>query len=155
MLPSIFGENLFDDFFTPYWDDPFVPEMNQTLAVRSPFGKHVRGLMKTDVKETDKNYELAVDLPGFKKEDVKVDLKDGYLTIQACKSHENGEKDKDGHYIRQERYTGSCARSFYVGDEVKPEEVNAKFEDGILKIELPRGEAKKLPEDNQHLIEIK
>lgn len=155
MLPSIFGENLFDDFFTPYWDDPFDRETNRALAVRSPFGKRAKALMKTDVKETDNSYVLAVDLPGFKKEDVKVNLKDGCLTIQASRSHQNDQKDNEGRYIRQERYTGSCARSFYVGDELKPENVSAKFEDGILKIELPRSDAKNLPENQQRLIEIK
>lgn len=156
MMPSFFGENLFDDFFAPYWDDPFDRELNHALAVRNPIGKHARNLMKTDVKETNNSYELAVDLPGFKKEDVKVDLKDGFLTIQASMNHEDNEKDKEGRFIRQERYTGSCARSFYIGDEVKPEDVTAKFEDGILKLSLPRQDAKKLPEEAQkRLIEVK
>ncbi|MCH3972611.1 MAG: Hsp20/alpha crystallin family protein [Oscillospiraceae bacterium] len=154
MMPSIFGESLFDDFFAPDWVDNFGREMNRALAAQNPMGKHARNVMKTDVKQTDSSYELAVDLPGFKKDDVKVELKDGYLLIQAAKSHENDQKDQKGNYIRQERYTGSCARSFYVGDDMKPEDVNAKFEDGILKISLPRKDTKKLPESNPNLISI-
>ena len=120
MLPSIFGENLFDDFF----DDRFgmFPMWN---TGRDPlYGKHAKNLMKTDVRETENTYEVDVDLPGFKKDEITVDLKDGYLTISAAKGLDKDEKDKEGRYIRQERYAGSCSRSFYVGD-VKPEDVSA------------------------------
>ena len=155
MMPDFFGENLFDDLFTPYWDEDFDRSMNRELAMRNPLGKRARNLMKTDVRETENSYQLAVDLPGFRKEDVKVQLKDGFLTIEAVKNTDNSEKDKDGRFIRQERFTGSCTRSFYVGDEVKPGEVNAKFEDGILKLELPRKDVKQLPENQERLIEVK
>ena len=139
MLPSIFGENLFDEFF----NDDF---MNFPVwGGRNPlYGKHAKNLMKTDVRETDGSYELDVDLPGFKKDEISVDLKDGYLTIQAAKGLDKDEQDKKGRYIRQERYAGTMSRSFYVGD-VEPDQVSAKYEDGILKISLPKQEKKELP----------
>ena len=139
MLPSIFGENLFDEFF----DDNFgmVPMWNG----RNPlYGKHAKNLMKTDVRETEDSYELDIDLPGFKKDEISVDLEDGYLTIRAAKGLDKDEKDKKGKYIRQERYAGACSRSFYVGD-VKPEDVSAKYEDGILKLSMPKQAKKELP----------
>ena len=119
MLPSIFGENLFDDWF----DESFgmLPEWGS----RNPlYGKHAKNLMKTDVRETEDSYELDIDLPGFKKDEINVDLKDGYLTISAAKGLDKDEKDKKGKYIRQERYAGACSRSFYVGD-VEPKDVSA------------------------------
>ena len=139
MLPSIFGENLFDEFF----NDDF---MNFPVwgGRSSLYGKHARNLMKTDVRETDGSYELDVDLPGFKKDELTVDLKDGYLTIAAAKGLDKDEQDKKGKYIRQERYAGAMSRSFYVGD-VEPDQVSAKYEDGILKISLPKQEKKELP----------
>ena len=139
MLPSIFGENLFDDFFR----DDFG--MFPSFAGRNPlYGKHAKNMMKTDVRETEDSYELDIDLPGFKKEDLTVDLKDGYLTIQAAKSLDRDNQDKNGKYIRQERYAGAMSRSFYVGD-IQPEQISAKYEDGILKISLPKQEKKELP----------
>ena len=142
MLPSIFGENLFDDFF----DDDFM--RFPAWGGRDPlYGKRAKNLMKTDVRETDKSYELDIDLPGFKKDEISVDLKEGYLTIQAAKGLDKDEKDKEGKYIRQERYAGACSRSFYVGD-VEPDQVTAKYEDGILKISLPKLEQQALPKSS-------
>ena len=139
MLPSIFGENLFDDFF----DDDFM--RFPVWGGRNPlYGKHAKNLMKTDVRETDSSYELDVDLPGFKKDEISVDLKDGYLTISAAKGLDKDEQDKKGKYIRQERYAGAMSRGFYVGD-VEPDQVSAKYEDGILKISLPKQAKKELP----------
>lgn len=138
MLPSIFGENLFDDFFS----DPFgmmIPQGRDPL-----YGKHAKNLMKTDVRETENSYELDVDLPGFKKDEVNVDLKDGYLTISAAKGVDKDEQDKAGKYIRQERYAGACSRTFYVGEEVEPEDVTAKFENGILQLSIPKAAKKQL-----------
>ena len=133
MLPSIFGENLFDDFF----DDNFG--MYPMWNGRNPlYGKHAKNLMKTDIRETEDSYELDVDLPGFKKDEVSIDLKDGYLTISAAKGLDKDEEDKKGKYIRQERYAGACSRSFYVGKGVEPEEIGAKFENGILEISVPK-----------------
>ena len=139
MLPSIFGENLFDDLFR----DDFA--MFPAWSGRDPlYGKHAKHMMKTDVRETEDTYEVDMDLPGFKKDEINVDLKNGYLTVSAAKGLDKDEKDKNGKYIRQERYTGAMSRSFYVGD-VAPEDVKAKFEDGILQISLPKAEKKALP----------
>ena len=141
MLPAIFGENLFDDFFA----DPF----GMMPAVRGGdplYGKHARNLMKTDVREKDNTYELDVDLPGFKKDEITVDLKDGYLTIGASKGLDKDQKDADGKYIRRERYAGVCSRSFYVGTAVRPEDIGAKYEDGILKLSVPKTVKRELPE---------
>ena len=147
MLPSIFGENLFDDFFA----DPFEMMVPQG---RSPlYGKHAKNLMKTNVRETEDSYELDIDLPGFKKEDVSVELKDGYLTIQASKSLDKDEQDKHGRYIRQERYSGSSSRSFYIGEGIKPEDVKGKFENGILQLSIPKEAQKQLPVKTTVMIE--
>ena len=141
MLPSIFGENLFDDFF----NDPFAMMMPQG---RDPlYGKHAKNLMKTDVRETADSYELHIDLPGFKKDEVNVELKNGYLTIQASKGLDKDESDKKGKYIRQERYAGACSRSFYVGEDVEAGEVAAKFENGILQLSIPKAAKKQLPKN--------
>ena len=146
MLPSIFGENLFDDFF----GDPFgmMPRGRDPL-----YGKHARNLMRTDVRETEDTYELDVDLPGFKKDEVTLELKNGVLTIQAVKGLDKDETDKKGKYIRQERYAGACSRSFYVGEHVEPEDIRAKCENGILQISLPKAAKKQLPKSNVIAIE--
>ena len=141
MLPSIFGENLFDDFFS----DPFgmmVPQGRDPL-----YGKHAKNLMKTDVREMEGTYELDVDLPGFTKDEVNVELKNGYLTIQASKGLDKEQSDKKGKYIRQERYAGACSRTFYVGEDVEPEDVTAKFENGILQLSIPKAAKKQLPKN--------
>ena len=140
MLPSIFGENLFDDMFRDFASfDPFS-------ASDALYGKHARALMKTDIRETDNSYELDIDLPGFKKDELQLHLQDGYLTISAAKGLDKDEKDKEGHYIRRERYAGQCSRSFYVGENITEEDVHAKFEDGILRLSIPKKDAPKLPE---------
>ena len=138
MLPSIFGENLFDEFFA----NPFGM-VNTAPAEEALYGKHSRNLMKTDVREMDNSYELDVDLPGFKKDEITVDLKNGYLTIGTSKGLDK--EEKDGKYIRRERYDGVCSRSFYVGTAVRPEEIGAKYEDGILKLSVPKAVKKELP----------
>ena len=137
MLPSIFGENLFDD-----WMDDF-PVRGFLEGEHNPlYGKHAKNLMKTDVKELEKGYEVAVDLPGFKKDDLHVELQNGYLTISASKSLNKDEKDQEGKYIRQERYAGSCSRSFYVGEGVEEKDIHAKFEDGTLRLAIPKKDPK-------------
>lgn len=139
MLPSIFGENLLDEFFDEPWE-------KSLFGTRNPlYGKHAKNLMKTDVKETGDHYEVDIDLPGFQKDEISVELQNGYLTIQAAKGLDKEEQDKKGKYIRQERYAGACSRSFYVGEDVEPEEVSAKFEDGILTISVPKAAKKQLP----------
>jgi HSP20 family molecular chaperone IbpA len=107
--------------------------------------------MRTDVKEDSKGFELDIDLPGFKKEDVKAQLKDGYLTISAENSQTNDEKDSDGKYIRRERFFGTCSRSFYVGDDITEEDIKAKFENGILKVSVPKKEAQPVEEKNKFI----
>ncbi|HIT61762.1 MAG TPA: Hsp20/alpha crystallin family protein [Candidatus Fimousia stercorigallinarum] len=138
LMPSIFGENLFDDFFNDF-----------ARPVR--FTNSTNYMMKTDVKETENGYELDIDLPGYKKEDIKAELKDGYMTISAQSSKNEDEKDKDGKYIRRERYYGNCSRTFYVGDDVTQEDIKAKFEDGILKIAVPKKEAKPQVEEKKFI----
>ena len=148
MMPSIFGENLFDEFFDA--DFPMIP----MRSIRNPlYGKNAKNLMKTDVRETDNTYELDVDLPGFKKDEVQLDLKDGYLTISAAKGLDKDQEDKKGKYIRQERYAGACSRSFFVGEEIEPRDVSAKFEDGILRVSLPKRVKKELPRNSTIAIE--
>ena len=146
-LPTVFGENLMDAF------DDFDLFRGFGNVDRALYGKHAQNVMKTDVKETDDGYEVDVDLPGCKKEDVQMDLNDGYLTIQAVRSHSNDEKDKKGRYLRRESFSGTCARSFYVGD-VKKEDIHAKFEDGVLHVELPAPQQTKALPENPNLIEI-
>ena len=150
MLPVLFGENLFDDFFNDDFDRRFWNEMRHTG--RELYGKHGKNLMKTDIRETDSTYELDVDLSGFAKDEVAVDLKDGYLTISAQKKAEKPEEKKEGKYIRQERYFGSCARSFYVGD-LKPEDVKCKFDSGVLQISVPKEAPKQIPASTRIAIE--
>ena len=110
-------------------------------------------MMKTDIREHDEGYELDIDLPGFKKDEIKVELDNGYLTISAAKGLNKDEKDKKGKYIRQERYTGAMQRSFYVGDALTQEDVKAKFENGILKLSLPKKDAKAIEEKKGIAIE--
>ena len=148
MMPSIFGENLFDEFFDD--DFPMIP----MRSIRNPlYGKNAKNLMKTDVRETDNTYELDIDLPGFKKDEVQLDLKDGYLTISAAKGLDKDQEDKKGKYIRQERYAGACSRSFFVGEGIEPRDVSAKFEDGILRVSLPKQVKKELPRTSTIAIE--
>ena len=136
LMPSIFGESLLDDWMDFPFEDEFFGRQNPL------YGKHAKNIMKTDVRETEDSYELDIDLPGFKKENINAELKDGYLTVTANKGLDKDEKDKEGKYIRQERYTGTCARTFYVGEGVTQEDIHAKFEDGILKLSVPKKDAK-------------
>ena len=144
MVPSIYGENMFDDFFD-----------NSFFGSHSPlFGKHARNLMKTDIRETEDamSYRFAVELPGFKKEDIHLDMQDGYLTIRAEKGLDKDEEDQAGRILRQERYAGSCSRSFYVGD-IKPEDVKARYESGVLSILIPKENPQKLSSSSSIAIE--
>ena len=141
LMPSIFGENLFDDWFS-------FPDFDKKY-----YGKNTDQVMKTDIKEKDKEYEVDIELPGYKKEDVKAELKDGYLTISAAKNVSTEDKKEDGKYIRKERFSGNVSRSFYVGEDMTQEDIHAKFEDGILKLTVPKKEAKKV-EDKKSYITI-
>ena len=151
-MPTVFHENLFDDLFDPFWNEGAL-ERAMNREARDTFGKRGANMMKTDVKQTDNGYEVDVDLPGCKKEDVQMDLSDGYLTIQAVRSHSNDEKDNKGRYVRRETFSGSCARSFYVGEDVEPQDVKAKYENGVLKLFVPKAEVKQVPAQTAIAIE--
>ena len=144
LMPSIFNDNVFDDFFDfPFYDD---------RAEKKLYGHHAANLMKTDIQEHDDGYTLEMDLPGFKKDEIKVELNNGYMTISAAKGLEEDEKDKkSGKYIRRERYTGSCQRSFYVGEDVTEEDIKAEFKHGILKLFIPKKEAKPAVEQKKYV----
>ena len=139
LMPSIFGESLFDEFMK---DFPFYDDKDMKKAERKLYGRRGKNMMKTDVKEKKDSYILEMDLPGFTKDEVKVSLEDGYLTISAAKGLDQDEQEKkSGRYIRRERYAGAMQRSFYVGDEVTQEDIKAKFEDGILRLSIPKKDA--------------
>ena len=141
-LNSIFGESLFDDIF-----GDFTRPANNLVRYNAP----APSVMKTDIKESDAGYELEIDLPGYRKENVKAELKEGYLTISAESRQENSQKDDAGKYIRRERYYGTCSRSFYVGDEVTEQDIKARFEDGILKVAIPKKEARPAVEESRFI----
>ena len=144
LMPSIFDESLFDDFMDdfPVYNDRDMKKLQKKL-----YGHRARNMMKTDVKESDSGYELEMDLPGFKKEDVKVSLDDGYLTISAEKGpDQNEEEKKSGKYIRRERYVGACERSFYVGEDVTRDDIKGEFKHGILKLIIPKKKASAVEE---------
>ena len=140
MLPSIFGESLFDDWMG------FPFRSLESDVDRKLYGKNAARVMKTDLKEHDEGYELSVDLPGFKKDQIELQLQNGYLTISATKGVEADGKDKKGKIVHQERYTGSMTRSFYIGENVSEEDVKAKFEDGVLTLDFPKEKPMSLPE---------
>ena len=146
LMPSIFNDNVFDDFFDfPFYDD---------RAEKKLYGHHAANLMKTDIQEHEDGYTLEMDLPGFKKDEIQIELINGYMTISAAKGLDEDEKDKkSGKYIRRERYAGSMMRSFYVGDEIKQEDIHAKFENGILQLSIPKKEAKAIAQNNYIAIE--
>ena len=140
MLPSIFGESLFDDWMGfPFRG--FASDVDHKL-----YGKHAGNLMKTDLKEHEEEYELNVDLPGFKKDQIKLQLQNGYLTISVAKGLDEQEKDKQGRIMHQERYTGAMSRSYYIGENLRQEDVKARFEDGVLTLRFPKEAPQKLPE---------
>ena len=140
MLPSIFGESLFDDWMGfPFRG--FENEVDHKL-----YGKHAARVMKTDLKDNGDGYELLVDLPGFKKDQIERELQNGYLTVTAGKGIESENKDEGGRIVHQERYNGTMSRSFYIGENLREEDIKAKFEDGVLSLTFPKEEPKKLPE---------
>lgn len=140
LMPSLFRESLLDDFFD-------IPRFRGFTELE----KMPQSIMHTDIKETDGGYEISMDLPGFKKENVQAELKEGYLTINAVTDNSDETKDEDGRYIRRERYSGSCSRSFYVGKQITEEDIKAKFEDGVLKIGVPKPETKPAVEDKHYI----
>ena len=148
LMPSVFGKDLFDDFFDfPFYDDGDMEKMQKKL-----YGHRGKNLMKTDVQESDDSYLMEMDLPGFSKDDVKVSLKDGYLTIRAEKGLDEEQKEeKSSKYIRRERYAGTCERSFYVGEEVTQEDIKGEYKHGILKLFVPKKEAKPVSNDPKYI----
>lgn len=147
MMPRVFGENLFDDFMNDF-AFPAFPNVEKKL-----YGKHARNLMKTDVKDTETGYEVDVDLAGFKKDEIQIELEKGFLTVTAAKGLDKDEKDKKDNYIRRERYAGSMSRSFYVGEHVAEDDIHPKYENGILSFTVPKAETKAI-EDKKHYISI-
>ena len=148
LMPSIFGENLFDDWFDEF---PFY-DRDMKDTEKKLYGKKADRIMKTDIKETDNGYELEIDLPGFTKDEIKASLNDGYLTISAAKGLDKDEQEKEsGRYIRRERYAGACQRSYYVGEDITEEDIKAEFKHGILKLFVPKVEAKKAVEGNKYI----
>ncbi len=136
-MPSIFGENLFDDDWMNF---PFEQDF---WGKKNPlYGKHAKNMMKTDIREHDEGYEVDIDLPGFKKDEISIELENGYLTVSAAKGLDKDEEDKKGKYIRKERYAGAMQRSFYVGENLTDEDIKAKYENGILKLSVPKKPAK-------------
>ena len=147
LMPSIFGENLFDDFMDDF-RYPAFPDVDKTL-----YGKHAKNLMKTDVKEKDGSFEVDIDLPGFKKDEITMHLEDGYLTVSAAKGLDKDEKDEKGTYVRHERYAGNMSRSFYVGEQITEDDIHPKYENGILSFSVPKKEGKAI-EDKKRYIAI-
>ena len=143
LMPSIFNDNLFDDFFDfPFYDD--------TKAEKKLYGHHAANLMKTDIQEHDDGHTLEMDLPGFKKDEIKASLENGYLTITAEKGLEKDQKEEEGKkYICRERYSGSCQRTFYVGDEIEQDDIKASFKHGILRLDIPKKQPKPQVEEKK------
>lgn len=142
LMPSIFGESLFDDFMGGF----AFPDVEKTL-----YGKHAKNLMKTDVKETEDAFVVDIDLPGFKKDEIQMQLKDGYLTVSAAKGLDKDEKTDEGKYVRRERYAGSMSRSFYVGAKVTEDDIHPKYENGILTFSVPKEDKKAVEEKKRYI----
>lgn len=150
LMPSIFGENLFDDLFDSF---PFYDNAGKDVE-KKLYGRKAAHMMKTDIKEKSDGYELVMDLPGFTKDEVQATLENGYLTVEAEKGLDKEEKEKEtGHYIRKERYAGAMSRSFYVGDALTQEDIKAKYESGILRLSIPKKEAKQVEATKRIAIE--
>ena len=147
MRNSLWNRDLFDGFMNDMFEDDFFRGKNPL------YGKHAKNMMKTDIRETDEGYELDIDLPGFKKDEIQAELKNGYLTVSAAKGLDKDEQNKKGEYIRRERYAGSMSRSFYVGEHLNEKDIKAKYEDGILKLSVPKKDVKELEQNKYIAIE--
>lgn len=145
-VPAVIAEDLFDQ-----WMEGALSRFAD--VDRQLYGKHAKNMMKTDVKETESGYQVAVELPGFDKSEISVELDKGYLTITAAKELDKDEKDEDGRYIRRERYAGSMQRSFYVGEVVQQEDIKAKYENGVLTLGVPREDARRIQQNRYIAIE--
>ena len=148
LMPSIFGENMFDEFFR----DPFFDSKDMKKLEKKLYGRRGKNLMKTDIREADTGYELEIDLPGFRKDEIRASLRDGYLTISAAKGLDKDEQENtSGRYIRQERYAGACERSFYVGEDMTEDDIKGEFKHGILRLSISKKEAKPLAEEKKYI----
>ena len=149
LMPSIFGEDMFDDFMR---DFSFFDENAGNKIEKKLYGRHAKNMMKTDIKELEGGYELEMDLPGFTKDEITAELKDGYLTVSATKGLDKDEQEKEtGKYIRRERYAGACQRSFYVGEDITEQDIKAEFKHGMLKLFVPKKEAKPAVETKKYV----
>ena len=149
LMPSIFGEDMFDEFMRGF---PFFDNSAENNVEKKLYGRHAKNMMKTDIKELEGGYELEMDLPGFTKDEITAELKDGYLTISASKGLDKDEQEKEtGKYIRRERYAGACQRSFYVGEDVTEQDIKAEFKHGMLKLFVPKKEAKPAVETKKYV----
>ena len=149
LMPSIFGEDMFDEFMR---DFPFFDENAGNKIEKKLYGRHAKNMMKTDIKEQEGGYELEMDLPGFTKDEITAELKDGYLTVSATKGLDKDEQEKEtGKYIRRERYAGACQRSFYVGEDITEQDIKAEFKHGMLKLFVPKKEAKPAVETKKYV----
>lgn len=153
MTPSIFGENLFDDLFGSFFDFPVFNDREMQNAQKKLYGNRAANIMKTDVQEHDNHYEVDIDLPGFKKEELSLELKNGYLFISAAKEL-NKEENETGKFVRRERYAGSMSRTFYVGEDMKQEDIHAKYENGVLRLRIPKAEQRKPEIEDKKYIAI-
>lgn len=158
LTPGLFNENF--DLFDRFYQDPWFGLNDHELKnlEKKVYGHRAKNVMNTDIRESDSDYEMTIDLPGFKKEEIQVALENGYLTISAAKGFENDkeeneEEKKKGKYIRQERYSGSCQRSFYVGEALEVSDINAKFEHGILRLIIPKKDQKEVASNKYVAIE--
>ena len=142
LMPSVYGRDFFDDLMDGFG----FPDVNKKL-----YGRHAKNMMKTDIRETDEGYEVIMDLPGFKKDEIEVQLENGYLTVSAAKGLDKDEADKKGKYICRERYAGEMSRSFYVGENLENEDIKAEFRHGILKLFVPKKEAKPAVEEKHYI----
>ena len=147
LMPSIFGEYIFDSFMKEF---PFYDNRDMKKAERKLYGHRGKNLMKTDIKETEAGFELEMDLPGFRKEEIKASVENGYLTVSASKGL-NEEEKESGNYIRRERYAGSCERTFFVGEDITQEDIKGEFKHGILKLFIPKKEAKPAVEEKKYI----
>lgn len=145
-VPAIMGDDLFEQWMEGALSG--FADMNRRL-----YGKQAKSMMKTDVKEIEGGYQVAVELPGFDKNEISVELDKGYLTITASKDFSKDEQDEDDKYIRRERYAGTMQRSFYVGDSLQQEDIKAKYENGILKLEVPKEDTQKIQQNKYIAIE--
>ena len=148
LMSSVLHDNLFHDFF----DFPFYDDRTKKTTEKKLYDQNDSNLMKTDIVEMKNGYDLEIDLPGYKKDEIKAELKKGYLTISASKEPDQEKRDKEtGRYIRRERYTGACQRSFYVGEEITEKDIKAEFKDGILKLFVPKKDAKQAVNEKEYI----